>query len=417
MQDDLPTAPPQDLALGGSRKLVAHSTNTGGSLFLGSLFDLNVRRIGVDLRPALYIDPVKEDWDFDQGPLVLRMSPLLHLKRLALPAMPRLDVAPVAKSFLEHCPAIESLEVPYFGSFINGIGFVIESLGELFPLVSDLTFPVGCSGEYLMRIIEVLPTDHLRSVCCSYVSGLDEERTITALNRHSSALRRIELTQCTHVANAIIETIMTTCSALEVFRVTGREDLGGISLSFAHAIEREWVCTRIRPLQIDLVITPDGKSPKYIADPSKETWTAEDRRHWDDLGQLYTRIGSLVRLEVLYLRSIVSKGWRQGQLMGQQEDDNSLPSGTCFPGLLALEDVSQGQIGYLARLSGLTRLKELRGSFAWTNRDVQARLGEREVEWFVKYLPALRVATFMDVGSSDALRMLKARRPGLMLCD
>lgn len=399
---------------------LTHTRQTLEALFFscpGSLVDLNVRRMRVDLRPALYIDPIIEDWDFDQGPLVLRMTPLLHLKRLALPAMPRLDVAPVAKSFLEHCPAIEALKVPYFGRSVDGIGSVIESLGELCPLVSDLTFPVGCSGEYMMRIIEVLPADRLRSVCSSYVSSLDKERTITALTRHSSALQRIELTQCTHVASAIIETILTTCGALEVFRVTGREDLGGISLSFVHALEREWVCTRIRHLQIDLSITPDGKSPEYIADPSKETWTADDHRHWDDLGRLYTRIGSLVHLEVLYLRSKVPKRQRQGEPMEQQQDDISLPSGACFPGLLALEDSSQGQIGYLAKLSGMTRLRELRGSFAWTNRDVQARLGEREVEWFVRHLPALRVATFMDVRGSDALRMLEVRRPGLMLRD
>lgn len=242
----------------------------------------------MDLRPTLRIDPVIEDWDFDQGPLVLRMTPLRRLKRLALPAMPRLDVAPVVKAFLEHYPAIDTLEMPYFGRFIDGIGSVIKALVELCFLVSDLSFPVACSGEYLMRIIEVIPADCVRGVCCLFFSSLDKERTINALTPHSFALRRVELTQCTHVASTIIEAVPTTCGTLEVFRVTSREDMGGISLSFAQTLEREWACTRIRHLQIDFIITPDGRNPEYIAGPSKETWTADDLCHWDDLGRLYT---------------------------------------------------------------------------------------------------------------------------------
>ncbi|OAQ24797.1 hypothetical protein K457DRAFT_23715 [Linnemannia elongata AG-77] len=201
MQDDRPAAPSQDLALEGSRQPIAHSTNTRGSLQLPGLVGRLERAAHKSgLEADSMIDPAIEDWDFDQGPLVLRMTPLRRLKRLALPAMPRLDVAPVVKAFLEHYLAIDTLEVPYFGSFIDGIGSVIKASVEF----------------------------------------LDKERTINALNPHSSALRRVELTQCTHVASTIIETVPTTCGTLEVFRVTSREDMGGISLSFAQALEREW---------------------------------------------------------------------------------------------------------------------------------------------------------------------------------
>ncbi|KAG0069055.1 hypothetical protein BGZ89_003584, partial [Linnemannia elongata] len=57
--------------------------------------------------------------------------------------MPRLDVALVVKPFLEHYPAIDTLEMPDFGSFIDGIGSVIKTLVELCFLVSDLSFPVA----------------------------------------------------------------------------------------------------------------------------------------------------------------------------------------------------------------------------------------------------------------------------------
>ena len=70
---------------------------------------------------------------------------------------------------------------------------------------------------------------------------------------------------------------------------------------------------------------------------------------------------------------------------------------TCLAALLALEDPIEGfQIGHLSILGGLTKLRELRGSFVWTSRETSERLGEREVEWFVNHLPALRFAMFIN---------------------
>lgn len=267
-----------------------------------------------------------------------------------------------------------------------------------------------------MRFMEVLPMQRLKSLCRRFVSGLNTERMIAALARHSSTLRRIELTQGTHVASAIIQSVLTTCDALEVFSVTGREDLGGISLSLAHAVENEWICARIRHLQINIVIAPDGEAPKYLADEGIEKWAAEDHPHWQDLERFYTQIGSLTGLEVLCLKAVRPKKSLEGLTWANVEKFIS-PSETCFPGLLALDDPSQGRIGYLSTLAGLTRLREFRGSFIWTNVDVAARLSEREVEWFVINLPAPKVATFMYRVDSGLLRMLRARRPGLKLCD
>ncbi|OAQ24796.1 hypothetical protein K457DRAFT_23714 [Linnemannia elongata AG-77] len=63
-----------------------------------------------------------------------------------------------------------------------------------------------------------------------------------------------------------------------------------------------------------------------------------------------------------------------GQSRGHPQDDTTLPSETYFPGLLELEDPNQGKIGYLARLLGLTRSRELRGLFAWTSRQSRSSL-------------------------------------------
>ena len=57
-------------------------------------------------------DPVAGDWDYDQGPLVLRDTPLLHLKSLDIPVMPLQDLAQVYGTVLGQCPTLESLELP-----------------------------------------------------------------------------------------------------------------------------------------------------------------------------------------------------------------------------------------------------------------------------------------------------------------
>ncbi|KAF9130193.1 hypothetical protein BGW39_003375 [Mortierella sp. 14UC] len=191
-----------------------------------------------------------------------------------------------------------------------------------------------------------------------------------------------------------------------------------------HAIKNEWVCSRLRELEIAVKLTLDGREPEYMADTSKATWTEDDRRHWQDLGKFYRKIGSLVNVEILVLKAV---GQFRTPISHNQYRINYLnPSKTCLPGLLTLEDPAAGQIGYLTTLSGLNKLRDLRGSFVWTNQETIARLSEREVDWFVSHLPALKVATFIgdeDSGelahSSLVLKLhqtLKERRPEIRIC-
>ncbi|KAG0079909.1 hypothetical protein BGZ90_001318 [Linnemannia elongata] len=187
----------------------------------------------------------------------------------------------------------------------------------------------------------------------------------------------------------------------------------------------------LRELTLPVWITPEGRDPKYLYiynhhHPSKASWTERDHRHWEELGKFYAQIGSLTRLEVLNLKAI---GEDYLELTGSLS-----PFETCLPGLLALEDptTTDGQIGHLSKLTGLTKLRELRGSFVWTNKEAAARMGEREVDWFATHLPALRIATFVarvdkedqgftaesESGSScrrieELCQLLESRRPEL----
>ncbi|KAF9150313.1 hypothetical protein BG015_007884 [Linnemannia schmuckeri] len=161
------------------------------------------------------------------------------------------------------------------------------------------------------------------------------------------------------------------------------------------AVAAEWACTRIRYLEIAVMFTSDGKDLGCLADQIKATWTEQDHNHWDMLNKFYTQIGALVKLEVLKIKST-------GALpQGVDGVPAEVPfRDTCLPGLLALEDKKSDQIGFLSRWSGLTKLRELKGSFNWANKEARARMDEGEVEWFVTHLPALSHASFVDVSYS-----------------
>lgn len=77
-----------------------------------SLFDLKIA-CQISRETVRYSrDPVVGDWDYNQGPLVLRDTPLLHLKSLDIPVMPLRDLALVYGTVFRQCPALEPLALP-----------------------------------------------------------------------------------------------------------------------------------------------------------------------------------------------------------------------------------------------------------------------------------------------------------------
>lgn len=126
------------------------------------------------------------------------------------------------------------------------------------------------------------------------------------------------------------------------------------ALTLKDAVETEWVCSKIRHLDIAVSLTPDGKDPAYLADPTMATWNEHDRCHWEMLDKFYTQVGFLKQLQILNLRST------SVELLDEEVNDPFRM--LCLPGLLALENVTTGQIGFLSRWNELTQLQELRGS-------------------------------------------------------
>ncbi|KAG9071832.1 hypothetical protein KI688_006048 [Linnemannia hyalina] len=124
-------------------------------------------------------------------------------------------------------------------------------------------------------------------------------------------------------------------------------------------------------------------------------WGKADHAHWEMLGKFYSQIGSLTELRVLDLRSAASIH------IPTEVDSNHMQEiafeEDCLPGMLILEDPSK-RLGYLSKLAGLTKLRELRGSIVWKHMADEGRMGEQEVDWFVEHLPALTVAHFLPKG-------------------
>ncbi|KAG0373304.1 hypothetical protein BGX24_011882 [Mortierella sp. AD032] len=267
---------------------------------------------------AYNLEPVETDWDFDQGTLQLREDPLFQLKKFALSAISQ-DLTPVFRAVLEYRPAPEAIDSPYLGELTDDMMFILASLGEVCPSLSSLSFPEGCRPEHIYTILEALPSHRLKEFSSRGFRDPDPAPMMTAVARHSTTLQKIELINCIQIKSKAIQSALTLCVALEVLSVTGP------------------------------------------GDHSKGSWTEEQHRIWEDLGRLYTQIGSLTQLEILDLRAV----GRKVHVIDYDTDRVIFlpPSETCLPGLLALED-SRGtgqQIGYLSRLAGLTRLRELKG--------------------------------------------------------
>ncbi|KAG0263826.1 hypothetical protein BGZ95_003713 [Linnemannia exigua] len=351
--------------------------------------------------------PRKGDWDFSQGPLVLRQTPLPHLKQLFIPDMTHQDMPLAIRSLLEHTPALESLSFPFFQYDEKPICKVTN---ELCPRLSELTFRNGGWSTLGPMIRDAIPVQQMRSLYCFNIDDPDIKAMTDTWTKHSTTLQRIEFLQANRISSQVIQAALRTCEALEVFKIASQKEEGGISLFLEHAAGCEWVCKRMRVLEITVLIEPKAKSLKYLDDPTKETWTEDEHRHWENLGKFYTQIGSLTELEILDLKTV------------ERFSERGEPSTKYFPGLFALEDVGKGEIGYLSKWAGLVKLRELRGSVKWTVPLVMERIGKREVDWFVDHMPALRMATFVLQNNNGLigagpirgyLRNLEKKRPEL----
>jgi hypothetical protein len=371
------------------------------------------------------LDPYKNDWDYDQGPLLLRKETLRRLKSLQLPSIDGQTgrSGPFLSSILQHCPALEEATLPPLRD-LKMVQAVSQIIGASCPNIAGLIFPFTRNGndEAFLTVMDRMHEQRLERILVdSFAEKSSGLLSSSAFLRHSTTLRQVEFRDCRRLQSVTLRTILTSCHALKIFKVlkghgTGTSD--GVALNLEDAIETEWACTRIQHLAILVKLTPNGRDPTYLKDPTMSTWTQEDHDHWSMLDKFYTQIGTLRELKILCLNAVGPRPPSRYELRSDVPFRR-----TCLPGLLALEDTTTmtRQVGFLSKLAGLDKLQELIGSFSVTS----TRMGQREVEWFVGHLPALRRASFVWITYSDNYRDklpkiindLQKLRPELVLID
>ncbi|KAF9902022.1 hypothetical protein EC991_005405 [Linnemannia zychae] len=322
-------------------------------------------------------------------------------------------------SILKHCPTIEKLTLPLLKGPVN-VQAVSETICDHCPNITDLVlvWSGGNIQDFPMRIMERMREQRLQTLKVpGFIDGSSSALSFAAFSRHSQTLQKIDFPQHQLIKSTTLQAIHISCQALEVLKA---HDIysDDNSLLLNDAVESEWVCAKIRRLEISVKVTSRG-NPYYLADSTKASWTEQDHQHWGMLDKFYTQIGKLTDLEILKITS-------EGFYVLHDDDHLELSQDFCFPGLLALEDEATGQIGFLSRWAGLTKLRDLDGSFLVTDEEVAERMGEREVDWFVTHLPALRHASFVLLPDSEEwsesdipeiVHSIKRRRPEIEVLD
>ncbi|KAG0262472.1 hypothetical protein BGZ95_004017, partial [Linnemannia exigua] len=215
--------------------------------------------------------------------------------------------------------------------------------------------------------------------------------TSSAFARHSQTLQMINFLPLSNSRARHFRPFY--CSAeLEVLKAHDDYSINNNPL-IKEAVVTEWACTRMRHLEIAVEFTPDGRDPEYLADPTKMSWKEQDHEHWGMLDTFYTQIGKLENLEVLNIKSVMTYSLHDEE----NDDEGILYMATCLPGLWHWRMKRLVKLDFCRGGRGLTKLRDLSGSFLVTTQDVAARKGEREAEWFITHLPALRRATLLNL--------------------
>ncbi|KAG9064710.1 hypothetical protein KI688_002969 [Linnemannia hyalina] len=353
-----------------------------------------------------------------QDVLTRREQPLSNLTRLTIQAIRYSTLADVLDIF-NHCPNITSLSVPGLPDHVD-TDEVGRHIAKVCTKLRKLAHTcVLFDGRLVMSIMGAIPEQQLE--CLTYFRLDKESATAAALIlRHSTSLRTIRFDQCHYFSSKAIQSILVGCQGLEVltFRYS---DQKSISLDLKDAVEFRWGATRLKTLQLVIDIGDMssllGEDP-YYKRTAPITFSDEEIIQVTMLERFYTQLGELVQLEKLDLGAHVQ---RFPRVIDPRK--TSIYRRVTFPGLMSLGDPSTGRPGFLHRLGGLRKLKELKGSVHGGMEETVVTMGQKEVEWIVANLVSLEQADFCcrhpmvnkDTENFPWFKWLKSQRPNLTL--
>ncbi|KAF9152631.1 hypothetical protein BG015_004968 [Linnemannia schmuckeri] len=85
-----------------------------------------------------------------------------------------------------------------------------------------------------------------------YDQGYDqisEDLVVASFQHHSVTLRDVRLSSCRGLSNAVIESILTTCAALERLEIRNRSNNCAVA-RLPEIVAHEWVCTGLKHLEM-----------------------------------------------------------------------------------------------------------------------------------------------------------------------
>ncbi|KAG0209785.1 hypothetical protein BGX33_005334 [Mortierella sp. NVP41] len=300
-------------------------------------------------------------------------------------------------SIIRYCPSLQHFRVPCFDESLDPdlIGsYLVAHLPELKSLRVRITEDEGLEDTLPFTILYCMREGQLKELFLDWPSS--PEVTSALIHRHASSLRKIDLSDGQGFESKSVQTILLSCAALEEFIMGTSQPYKRSHITLADAIEKPWVCTKLKTLEILFrfktagLFGKDGPS-KYYNRQTPVVLSETERRTFASLEQLYRQIGSLTELEVLDIGATSESHRTQGRFRGilALRDEESLP------GMLTLGDQEAGRPGYLSLLSGLTKLRSVYGwVFHVTNPEQGKTVGWAEVCWINETWARLREADF-----------------------
>ncbi|KAF9146090.1 hypothetical protein BGX30_004370 [Mortierella sp. GBA39] len=353
-----------------------------------------------------------------QDVLTRREQPLSNLKRLTIQAIRYSTLADVLEIF-NHCPNITSLSVPGLPDHVD-TDEVGRHIAKVCTNLRELAHTgVHFDGRLVMSIMGAIPEQQLE--CLTYFR-LDKGSAITTalILRHSTSLRTIRFDLCHYFSSKAIQSILVGCQGLEVLTFT-YSNQKIIYLDLKDAVEFKWGATRLKALRLVIgigdMLTLQDEDP-YYKRTAPITFSDEETIQMTMFERFYTQLGELVQLEKLDLEAYV-KGFPRVFFSRRTP---KYRYGT-FPGLMSLGDPSTGRPGFLHRLGGLRKLKELKGSVHGGMEETAVTMGQKEVEWIVANLVSLKRADFCcphpmankETVNFPWFKWLRSQRPDLAL--
>ncbi|KAG0311700.1 hypothetical protein BGZ97_011685 [Linnemannia gamsii] len=350
----------------------------------------------------------------------LRTERLFNLTELALWEMDKTTTAQDIVALFIHCPNIETLTLTNIrGNYDTEL--VAQILGEICPNLRHISCRgwrgEGQTRQLPFRIMSAIPEQRLQEInCCSSSFILNDTVARKSFARHSVTLETVVFDACIGVNSRSLAVILVECPNLVVLQVTWADHYRGPPLHLEDAISAPWGSNKFRRLSltigIPVILSTDARERPYYLRKGPLVLTEAEAGRFARLEKFYKQIGSLRDLEHLDLRADMVDA------LGESFDDTSYEH-LSFPGLLSLGNKRTGRIGYLDLLSGLTKLKELRGSVYARADETAKTMSLREVVWFDHFWPQLELAEFFFENEpvSESFRWLQDQRdtPSLQL--